>query len=364
MALRVLLADESSTIKKVIQLALQDYGVEVKSVPIGLDVLPVTKSFQPDMILVDVLLQKKSGYEVAKDLKDDPATQAIPIVLMWSSFMEIDEAKAQASRAEKRLEKPFDAEVLRQLVKDLVPRSLENKISSYLTFPKLPDFDEEAPITQQLTEENELPVVELSPNDPDAIYAIPEVSETDLPTLDTLEPEDEFSSVPLSATKGPQLGPEESWTHQDLGKLKQTPSSGPGPEAMSMSADLDKYMIPADELNLAQVETTGEFEEVTFVSKTPAPAKAPSRPSAATAPQGATATPARGTQPKIDLDGLSQQTASGVRSAMDDVMAEKVLRQEAQVVLEKVLWQILPDICERVVREELSKLLKDTEKSL
>jgi two-component system cell cycle response regulator len=50
MALRVLLADESSTIKKAIQMALSDLGVDVKSVPSGLDVLTVSRTFQPDIV--------------------------------------------------------------------------------------------------------------------------------------------------------------------------------------------------------------------------------------------------------------------------------------------------------------------------
>ncbi|HRO66723.1 MAG TPA: response regulator, partial [Pseudobdellovibrionaceae bacterium] len=274
MALRVLLADESTTIKKVIQLALQDYGVEVKSVPIGLDVLPVAKSFQPDMIFVDVLLQKKSGYDVAKDLKEDSRLSATPVVLMWSSFMEIDEAKAQASRADARLEKPFDADILRKLVKDLVPRTLDHKISGYLTFPKLPDFTDEpkspmASLTEDVPAETAEQGGDALPEAPlDNIYAIPEVSESDIQV--DVAPEDQFSNVPLSATKAPTAGTEESWSHQDLSKFKiQIPKDG----AQNLGADLDKYMIPAEELDLAKVETNGEFEEVTFVQPKPAPTK-------------------------------------------------------------------------------------------
>ena len=78
MALRVLLADESTTIKKVVQLTLQDFDVDVRSVSVGLDVLSVTKTFKPDLIFADVLLAKRSGYEVCHDLKSDPETQKIP----------------------------------------------------------------------------------------------------------------------------------------------------------------------------------------------------------------------------------------------------------------------------------------------
>src|SRR5690348_5203904 len=108
MALRVLLADESSTIKKVFQLALQDFAVEVRPVNVGLDVLTVAQGFQPDIIFIDILLQKKNGYEVSAELKQDAQLKSVPVVLMWSGFMELDDDKFQASLANAKLEKPFD----------------------------------------------------------------------------------------------------------------------------------------------------------------------------------------------------------------------------------------------------------------
>lgn len=135
MALRVLLADESVTIKKVIQLALQDFAVEVKAVPVGLDVLEVSKSFQPDLVFADILLQKRSGYDVCRDLKKDAQTAAIPVILMWSSFMELDQKQVDACGADGRLEKPFEVEMLRKLVLDLVPRTRSQRLATFLEYP-------------------------------------------------------------------------------------------------------------------------------------------------------------------------------------------------------------------------------------
>lgn len=135
MALRVLLADESVTIKKVIQLALQDFAVEVKAVPVGLDVLEVSKSFQPDLVFADILLQKRSGYDVCRDLKKDAQTAAIPVILMWSSFMELDAKQVDACGADGRLEKPFEVEMLRKLVLDLVPRTRSQRLATFLEYP-------------------------------------------------------------------------------------------------------------------------------------------------------------------------------------------------------------------------------------
>ena len=135
MALRVLLADESSTIKKVMQLALQDFAVEVKSVQSGMDVLAVAKQFQPDIVFADILLHKKNGYEVSQELKQDPYLKSLPVVLMWSSFMEMDETSFRTSGATARLEKPFDVETLRNLVMQNVPKTKSNPISGFLSFP-------------------------------------------------------------------------------------------------------------------------------------------------------------------------------------------------------------------------------------
>lgn len=158
MALRVLLADESSTIKKVIQLSLQDFNVDVKSVTVGLDVLSVAKTFRPDVVLADVLLAKRSGYEVCHDLKNDAETSQIPVVLMWSGFMEIDEQKARLCGADRRLEKPFDASALRHIIQELVPRTQNNPASPFLQFPPLPPFEEaKKPTAQPVTAPPSMP---------------------------------------------------------------------------------------------------------------------------------------------------------------------------------------------------------------
>jgi CheY-like chemotaxis protein len=165
MALRVLLADESTTIKKVVQLTLQDFDVDVRSVSVGLDVLSVTKTFKPDLIFADVLLAKRSGYEVCHDLKSDPETQKIPVVLMWSGFMEIDEQKARLSGADRRLEKPFDPSALRGLVQDLVKKTRDNPVSSFIQFPPLPEFQEspvQAPVSP--VAEPQISIPQMSPS--------------------------------------------------------------------------------------------------------------------------------------------------------------------------------------------------------
>lgn len=137
MSLRVLLADESDTIKKVFELALQDFGAEVKSVHSGLDVIDVAKEFRPDILFADVLLQKLNGYDLSTQWNQHPEFQATPVVLMWSSFMELDQALYQGSGAKAHLEKPFDADQLRTLIQEHVSHMGDQDIGSFLDFPTI-----------------------------------------------------------------------------------------------------------------------------------------------------------------------------------------------------------------------------------
>lgn len=317
MALRVLLADESTTIKKVMLLALQDFAVEVKSVPVGLDVLAVTKTFKPDIVFADVLLTKRSGYEVCSDLKRDSETASVPVVLMWSGFMELDEAKASDCRADRRLEKPFDADTLRNIVKDLVHKTKTNPLSEYLTFPNMPEFTE--------SRNNGTPVEPLGD-----IYSIPETNEFDAPQ------DEEFSQVPLTINPKPDDSYQDDgdWAHRDLSQLSQT-----------------------------RIDASGDFEEISF-SEELSPATTSVTPKTLPNIQIPTETvraniPTAETVAKTD----SQESIKAqIPVDLSPGMIEKIIREQAREVIESICWKVIPDIAERVVREEIQKILRDADK--
>jgi CheY-like chemotaxis protein len=255
MALRVLLADESSTIKKVMQLALQDFGIEVKSVPIGLDVLQVARSFKPDVIFADVLLSKRSGYDVSQDVKNDPQLNKIPVVLMWSSFMELDEARARQSGAERRLEKPFDADHLRSLVKDLVPRLDVNQISDYLAFPDLPEIVETpAPPMDDQVEEVELEAEPVVAQPPPARANRPQAQMPPMPQspLNPSTPSNQQASRPVAphqqhrpAAQNPQASSPQQARGQTPGQATLVPKNPAPPPSSRRPTPPDDTPRPA-----------------------------------------------------------------------------------------------------------------------
>ncbi|MBS1972379.1 MAG: response regulator [Bdellovibrionales bacterium] len=410
MALRVLLADESSTIKRVMQLALQDFGVEVKAVPVGLDVLPVAKTFQPDIVFADVLLVKRNGYEVCADLKADAETQSVPVVLMWSSFMEVDEAKLNQSAPDARLEKPFDAEALRQLVQDLVPKTQSNPISSYLQFPKMPEFKETPPSQASAPKaastgaptgapKNAIPTkpqaklpdsapVNFDNFDPnglenDDVFSIPEESTNSgitrtghaLPMVDNpdvnpdeeefavVADDEEFASVPLNSSQQKDQLEDDGWQRQDIKKFKiDMPVEAVSSPNFTNDDDFaKKFVIPQDDIDNAHVEVEGEFEEIHFGDDLAATKVAPLPPKYADDLKRLSTEAMEKVHTKASPKKAPAVPATG--AAGDAEMIERVIREEAREVIESICWKVIPEIAERIVREEINKILRDVEKS-
>lgn len=143
MSLRVLLADESPSIKKAFELALKDLAVQIQTVHHGVDVKELCSSFNPDICFLDILLPKKNGYDACTEIKTSGKTTP-PVVLMWSSFMEIDETKFKTSQADDRLEKPFETKSLRNIVSNHVQKLKSNQISQFIETEEVKDIQNQS----------------------------------------------------------------------------------------------------------------------------------------------------------------------------------------------------------------------------
>ncbi|HYO71382.1 MAG TPA: response regulator, partial [Archangium sp.] len=116
----LLVADDSLTIRKVIGMIFATEDFQVTAVDNGLDAITRSRELRPDVVLADVMMPGKNGYEVCEALKNDPATQGIPVLLLAGTFEAFDEARARAARADDHITKPFESQVLLDKVKTLV----------------------------------------------------------------------------------------------------------------------------------------------------------------------------------------------------------------------------------------------------
>jgi CheY-like chemotaxis protein len=111
---KLLLADDSAAIRKVIELTFSDEGMEVITVPDGRSAFEKMGQVRPDLVLADVYMPEIGGYELCRSIKQDERFAKIPVVLLISSFEPFDEAEARRAGADDVVTKPFQS--IRQLV--------------------------------------------------------------------------------------------------------------------------------------------------------------------------------------------------------------------------------------------------------
>src|SRR5580765_3446783 len=104
---RILVADDNSNIQKMVSLALKDQGIDVIAVGNGEAAVRKISDVKPDLVLADVFMPVRNGYEVCKYVKDDASLSHIPVILLVGAFDPLDEQEAQKAGADGVLKKPF-----------------------------------------------------------------------------------------------------------------------------------------------------------------------------------------------------------------------------------------------------------------
>ena len=104
---RILVADDNSNIQKMVGLALKDQGIDVIAVGNGEAAVRKISDIKPDLVLADVFMPVRNGYEVCKYVKDDASLAHIPVILLVGAFDPLDEQEAQRVGADGVLKKPF-----------------------------------------------------------------------------------------------------------------------------------------------------------------------------------------------------------------------------------------------------------------
>src|SRR3990172_2753749 len=112
MAYKLLLADDSITIQKVVELVLAEEDFQIKSVSNGEDAINLLGSFKPDIVLADIEMPKVNGYNLCEKIKQNLATSHVPVILLAGAFEPIDEELARQVGADDSVIKPFESQEL------------------------------------------------------------------------------------------------------------------------------------------------------------------------------------------------------------------------------------------------------------
>lgn len=126
---KILVADDNSNVQKTVALALADLSVEVVAVNNGEAAVRKLADISPDLILADIFMPVRNGYEVCEFVKKDTRFAQVPVVLLVGAFDPLDEREAERVGADGILKKPFvPPDPLIAMVKALLDRSMSERL--------------------------------------------------------------------------------------------------------------------------------------------------------------------------------------------------------------------------------------------
>jgi CheY-like chemotaxis protein len=120
MAARILVADDSVTIQKVVELTFSKEDFVLIPARSGEEAIRKAKEVQPDLILLDLVMPDKSGYEVCTALRAEPTLRTVPIIMLTGTFEAFDKDQGLRAGANDFVTKPFESQLLITKVKQLL----------------------------------------------------------------------------------------------------------------------------------------------------------------------------------------------------------------------------------------------------
>jgi two-component system, cell cycle response regulator len=354
MSVKVLLADESTTIKKAFQLALSEFSAEIKSVPSGLDVLSVSEEFKPDIVFADVLLTKKSGYEVCKELKNHTTLNTVPVILMWSSFMEFDTGLAESSGYTDKIEKPFDAQAIKDKISLYVNKAKNHPLLDMIQPAQLPDFEESDTIFRQknLYAEIQKKKAEMTSSEKEVTQTKSGITSNLSAKKSNFEVTKNIPVIELNEVPSESYTPDEDPQEEFTFNTHQAVPQGSQKTGQSQNQNVPKSKDPF-QIHL-QTESYGDFEEVVLVKAEKQNQIDGLDKNLQNYLEGS----------PVSLQRSQQKKNQNAQKSESTQIDEQLIREEARLMAEKICWQIIPDITEKIVREELAKLMNQIEKSI
>lgn len=397
MAKTILVADDSLTIQKVVELTFSDGDYDLTIVNNGVEAIEALGRFRPDIVIADVVMPGKNGYEVCEYIKAHSEMSAVPVILLSGTFEPFDRDRADRARANAIVTKPFDSKNLLAQVQALLqggPGSRDAAPSSSYpvahfdetptapaggaTVPVIPDAFgtrvlEEAPAPLVGDLESALSAYEMreaSLASPEHESRFEEIGDAEPAPLEPYRPPALFTPAPeappapldftlddtMSALRRrvQETAPPAS---NNVFEFPAGPSEIPASDTAPAPAASDSEPVfsaePRPEAARDRIVTS---EDAAFLAGEPAPAE-PSLP-----PHD------REVAPELeqlaqrasisDLASMVSRVASAEPLSDEDVdrIARRVTERISDRLIREIAWDIVPDLAEILVRKRIAEL--------
>jgi len=123
MAARILIAEDEPNIVTSLQFLLQKNEYEVRVARDGEEALQLVESFMPDLVLLDVMMPVRNGFDVCGKIRENPALRRIRIVMLTARSRDAERDEGLALGADAYITKPFSTKELVAKVRQLLPQA-------------------------------------------------------------------------------------------------------------------------------------------------------------------------------------------------------------------------------------------------
>ncbi|MGA9882738.1 MAG: response regulator [Candidatus Acidiferrales bacterium] len=319
---KILVADDNANIQKMVSLALEERGISVVSVGNGEAAVRRIPDLDPDLVLADIFMPVRNGYEVCEFVKKDERFAHVPVILLVGAFDPLDEKEARRVGADGVLKKPF-----------VPPDPLIAMVTSALEKnPRVAAELAKAKEAKAAPPPEPIPTVDLSARpEPKPLPEFPEPSPEEAALVYGFgkgvrpQPADEDVDVEEFG-KGPVAIPNSRASEDDEDEDEQSTSKGWRRTAMDLE-------IPADVANKPAIPSMDDLAPISFPSEKDYP------PRRVTVPE-----PMEEMKPAANNDTSSTSSGFSLRQVEDsepEVAPEAVA--SAAEVLEKLKLKTVPE---------------------
>jgi CheY-like chemotaxis protein len=387
MSKKLLLADDSITIRKVVGIIFANEDYSLSLLDNGNEALEKAREIKPDIILADVLMPGKSGYEVCEEIRRDPDLKDTPLLLLTGAFEPFDEEKAKECGSDDFLSKPFESQQLLEKVNRLIEignerksapaeQKVEEEVPEAVPAPPAEAYAEEtvaafAPSGEEFGDEAFL-LEEISSGE-EIIEALPE---DDLwGSFDTEEPA-QVKTAELESSVRKEFAELETMDLQSLGVEEEKPAVVEPQEAAVVPSE--ETFTLGEKVEEAPLEMEAEEE---FFDLTPDEAPEPLEPAAGDVfvlgeESKAETIPAEPElqfapeeeyvpvippvphihEPPVAAEPLVERPAVSGEPTLSEEQLAAAIGKISRELIEKIAWEVVPDLAEVLIREEIRKL--------
>ncbi len=410
---KILLADDSLTIQKVVELTFSDSDYDLVCVGNGLRALEKVREDRPDLILADVVMPEKNGYEVCEAIKGDPSTSRLPVILLTGTFEPFDRPRAERIGADAIVSKPFDSQQLLRQVEALLARAGVGTAAATMAM-RIPEEislgagsvagrgQEAEPFDTGFSPEDFTGSIRVPTGDPfeeeygqgdvdsaieafEKVEAAPPAPEAPAPRAASSPFEEEIEESSWLAEEPERHGGAERghWVTAEMPAAPALFEGDDGADAARRAEDAPTAEIDTGRMDLRPTEPFGapvsavRIEEISAAEAEvlfdiPPPAReetpvasAPTRPSAS---EPAGVAPSAAAPPELEalaqtssIPELAQMLSSVSRGAdlseADiDRLAARIVEKLSDRVIREIAWEVIPDMAEIVIKQRIKEL--------